>query len=169
LSVRLSYERMRCCGCKSSVLFLFYNPFRNLFLKYFLKHWFVGFYKCDFLKICYFKGAVLKISSVLKVFGFIWDADKTDLIRENADETRILLWEWRKILTPALFQRRGRRDTKGFGGVYWWNFRDCFELEVRLLIWNCNKRSFIYYNTRRDFGVFLWDADKTDSLGDNAD
>jgi P2-related tail formation protein len=29
-------------------------------------------------------------------------------------------------------KRRGRRDTKGFGGVYWWNFGDCCELEVRV-------------------------------------
>jgi hypothetical protein len=58
LFVSLSNERVRCCGCKSSELIELNKPFLNLFLKYFLNHWLVGFYKCDFLKICDFKGVV---------------------------------------------------------------------------------------------------------------
>ena len=63
-------------------------------------------------------------------FGvFLWDTDKTDSRCDNADKKPHpdLVFARNEAI-----QRRGGRDTKGFGGVYWWNSGDCFELEVRV-------------------------------------
>ncbi len=46
---------MRHCGCKSSECFRLNNAFFNLFLKYFLIHWFFDIYRMPFLLFCDFE------------------------------------------------------------------------------------------------------------------
>ena len=56
----------------------------------------------------------MKILSVLKVFGFIWDADETDSRCENTDENGFVFWNQEKILSPTLSLRE-TKQSKGEG------------------------------------------------------